>query len=127
MELHTISRRPDNVGNIVYMDEFIGKRRVKMKGVVRAVEPGKKIVWQLKKLFRLPVWLSLELVDDGKGVAITHAIRVGFNGMASLFDPIFRTYFSDEFQRAMDEHVKAEFPKLCDLLHGSAHSAQLAL
>jgi hypothetical protein len=114
--LYTLRHTASNVGNMVYMDEFIGKRRVKMVGVVIEAEPGKKITWQLKKLIFLPIWLSLELKDDKEGVAITHTIRAGFEGIGEVFDAIFRVYFSEEFEKAMDEHVKTEFPKLRDLL-----------
>lgn len=64
LELHLLKHDPNNIGNIVYMDEFIGKHRVKMAGIVIEAEPGKKIIWQLRKLIRLPIWLSLELEDD---------------------------------------------------------------
>jgi hypothetical protein len=34
-----------------------------------------------------------------------------------VLDPLLRIYFSESFTRAMDEHVKTEFPKLRDMLH----------
>src|SRR5512134_2953171 len=61
LQLHTRVRYSNSVGNIVFMDEFIGKQRMQMLGVVRVAEPT-KIVWQLKKGILLPVWLILELV-----------------------------------------------------------------
>jgi hypothetical protein len=114
------------VGNIVFMDEFIGKRRIQMLGVVRIAEPT-KIVWQLKKGIPLPVWLALELIDDAAGVTITHTIRAGFDGLGQFFDPLFRVHFSNEFGRAMDEHFKTEFPKLRDLLRHSDQAAPIAV
>jgi hypothetical protein len=33
-----------------------------------------------------------------------------------VLDPIFRAYFTDSFCRALDAHVKTEFPRLRDLL-----------
>lgn len=120
LAFHTIERRPGNVGNVVYMDEFIGKRRVKMRGIVTEVVPGKKVVWQFKEIFRLPVRLLLKVDDDDEGVAITHTIQAGFKGMGRHLDPLFRIYFSDEFERAMDEHAKAEFLMLRDMLLDSA-------
>ena len=119
LALHTIKRCPDNVGNVIYMDEFVGKHRIRMIGIVTQFERGKKIVWQFKKFVRLPVWLSLETKDTAQGVVITHTIRAGFERPWSLFDPIFRVYLSEDFGRAIDEHVKAEFPKLRDSLHAS--------
>lgn len=116
LEFHTIKRCPNNVGNLVYMDEFVGNKRIKMTGVVTEMVPGQKIVWQLKKIIRLPIRLVLELKDDAQGVALTHTIQAGFNGVGQLFDPVFRLYFSNEFSKAMDEHAKIEFPKLRDML-----------
>ena len=97
-----------------------------MLGLVRVAEPT-KIVWQLKNGIPLPVWLTLELVDDAAGVTITHTIRAGFDGLGQLFDPLFRLYFSNEFEYALDEHVKTEFPMLRDLLRHSAQSAPIAI
>jgi hypothetical protein len=118
IKLHTLKHSPKNVGNIVYMDEFIGEHRVRMTGIVTEAEPGKKIVWRLKKFVRLPIWLYLELEDDKEGVAITHTIRAGFAGIGRILDVLLRFYFSDDFGKAMDEHVKTEFPKLREMLLG---------
>jgi hypothetical protein len=126
LQLHTLVRCPNNVGNIVFMDEFIGKRRIKMIGVVRVAEPT-RLVWQLKKGILLPVWLTLELAEDAAGVTLTHTIRAGFDGLGQFFDPLFRLYFSEAFGRALDEHVKTEFPKLRDLLRRLGHAAPLAV
>jgi hypothetical protein len=120
IQLHTIRRHPDNLGNVVYMDELVGRYRLKATAVVVEVLPGKKIVWQFKKGIRLPVWLSLTLEGDAAGVSVTHTVRVGFGGLGRILDPIFRVYFSAPFTAALDEHVKVEFPKLRDLL--TAHS-----
>ena len=115
LQFHTRMRYPNSVGNVVFMDELIGQRRVKMLGVVKVSEPT-QIVWQLKKGMLLPVWLTLELIDDVAGVTISDTIQAGFNGFGRIFDAFFRLYFSNEFERAMDEHVKKEFPMLRDLL-----------
>jgi hypothetical protein len=126
LQLHTLARYPNSVGNIVFMDEFIGKRRVKMIGVVRVAEPT-KLVWQLKKGIPLPVWLTLELADDAAGVTITHTVRAGFGRPGQFLDPLFGVYFSNEFGRAMDEHVQMEFPKLRDLLRHSDEAAPIGV
>jgi hypothetical protein len=98
------------------MDEHVGKRRVKLTAVVAEVIPGKKIVWQWKPLLRLPVRLILELDEDATGVAITHTIRAGLDGFGRLLDPLLRLFFSADFERALDEHVRTEFPRLGSLL-----------
>ena len=87
-----------------------------MDGVVIDAIPGKQIIWQIQKIIRLPIWLTLELEDDKEGVTITHTITAGFIGSAKLFDVLFRLYFSRGFEIAMDEHVRIEFPLLRDLL-----------
>ena len=117
LRLHILKHGSNGIGDVIYMDELIGKRRVKMQAIVTEARTGKQITWQLKKFIRLPAWLSLDLEDDAGGVTITHTIRAGFKGIGRIVDPILRAFlFSDEFERAMDEHVKTEFPKLRDML-----------
>lgn len=116
LAFHTVERRPGDVGNIVYMDEYVGQRRIKMQGVVAEVVPGKKIVWQFKQLVRLPAWLILEADERDGGVMLTHTLQAGFKGIGSVLDPLLRLYFSDGFARAMDEHAQAEFPMLGEML-----------
>lgn len=116
LKFHTLEHHPDNLGNVVYMDEFVGKRRIKMTGVVTEALPGKKITWQFKKVIRLPVWLTVELVEDDTGVILTHTIRAGIEGLGQFLDPVLRLYFTKGFERTMDEHAKKEFPMLRDLI-----------
>lgn len=118
LQLHPIAAgRADHIGDTVLMDELIGTRRVRMDAVVVAVEPGRKLVWQMKKRIRLPVWLTLELRDDIRGVTIRHTITAGWRGVGRLLDPLFRLYFSPAFAAAMDRHAHTEFPRLRELLH----------
>lgn len=123
LELHVLQDRPGNVGSVVYMDEWIGDRRVKMTGIIVEAERGKRIVWQLKQFVRLPVWLVLELEEAEGGVTLTHTIRAGFGGAGRMLDGLFRAYFSPDFERSMDAHFRSEFPRLSALLH-SRRSAQ---
>ena len=116
LEFHPLKRSDDHVGDVIYMDEYIGERRVRMKGVVVEAVPEHRLVWRLRKVTRLPVRLSLDLTDDQSGVVITHTIEAGFKGPGSLLDPLIRLYFSSKFAAAMDEHVKTEFPLLRDRL-----------
>ena len=44
---HTIRRYPNDLGNHVYFDEYVGRRRVKFEGVVVRSIPGKEIMWQM--------------------------------------------------------------------------------
>lgn len=117
LQFHTRKQYPGNAGNVVYMDEFVGKNRVKMKGIVLEIMPGKKLRLQLIKIVKLPVRLLLEFEDKEGGVFIKHIITAGFNGIGKQFDPLLKLYFNDDFRKAMDEHVKTEFPKLKPILH----------
>jgi hypothetical protein len=114
------------------MDEFIGDRRVAMKATVRELVDGRRVVWQMRKVVPLPVFLILELEDVDDGVRLKHTINAGFSGLARIFDPIFRTYFTQSFAEAMNEHVRTEFPKLRDMLrkraaaHGSLSNIGLS-
>ena len=120
LQLHPVKGSGQRIGDIVYMDELVGRRRIRLAGVVVESIPGKKITWQFKKLVKLPAWLSLELENDDQGVTITHSIRAGFGGIGRILDPILRVYLSEKFARAMDDHVRGEFPKLETLLHRGA-------
>lgn len=116
----------DHVGDVVLMDETIGSRHVRMTGVVVEAEPGKRIVWQLKKGIRLPVRLVLELAEQDGEVTVRHTINAGWNGPGRLLDPLLGLYFSRGFAAAMDQHVRTEFPLLRDRLRtpGPSNSSQ---
>lgn len=110
----------DHVGDVVFMDELVGSRRVRTSGVVEEAEEGRRIVWRLAKGLRLPVRLTLELDDQAQAVSIRHTITAGWPGPGRLLDPVLRLYFSPRFAAAMDAHVRSEFPRLRDLVTGSA-------
>jgi hypothetical protein len=116
LSFHTIRRYPNHLGDLVYMDEFVGTYRLKFKGEVIEIIPGRKLVWQMKKVVKLPGWLTLELEDSDDGVGIIHTIAVGFNGIGRIFDPILKAYFSNDFGREMDKHAQIEFHKLANIL-----------
>lgn len=120
LRFRTLRRRPGDVGNTVFMDEWVGARRLRVTAVVTEVGPGERVVWQLKALARQPVWLAIEAEDLDGGAAVTHTIRAGLAGRGAVLDPLFRLYFSADFERAMDEHMRAEFQRLATLLRGSA-------
>lgn len=116
LEFHYLHRKPNHLGSVIYMDEWVGKYRLKAAAIVVEVQPGSKIVWQIRKGVRLPIRLTLELAEHATGVALTHTIHVGFQGFGRVLDPLFRKYFSNGFARAMDEHARIEFPRLRDML-----------
>jgi hypothetical protein len=116
LQLHPLERHAGHVGDVIYMDEYVGTRRLRMKAIVIEALPPKRLVWQLKKVIRLPARLELDLTDYDGGVMITHTTLAGFRGAGRALDPLFRLYFPRRFARDLDEHVKTEFPLLRDLL-----------
>ena len=117
LRFHDLKRVNGYVGNIIYMDEIVGKRRIRMAAEVVEAKPARKIVWRMRKGVPLPAYVILELQDERDGaVAITHTIRAGLDGAGRIFDPFLRLYFSPSFCRDVDEHVKVEFIKLVPLL-----------
>ena len=119
LAFHTKKRFPNNLGNLVYFDEFVGERHLKFEGVVVNTIPGKQIVWQMKKGIRLPAWLVLELAEiEDDGVLITHTIKVGFGKIGKLLDPFLRLYFTKGFEKDLEEHAQIEFTKLAGILSG---------
>ncbi len=111
LALHLLKQKPNNIGNVVYMDELIGKRRMKMTGIIIEAEPGKKILWQVKRFVRLPIWLSLDLKDDRDGVTITHTIKAGFTGIGRILDVILRAYPSFVTLRIQRVRNKSIYPE----------------
>ena len=112
LQFHRLSSRDGHVGETVYMDEFIGRFRVRMTGIVLSAFPGREIVWQMKWLIRLPVRLLRRLTDEPGRVRLSHTIEAGYRGIGRVLDPLFRLFFTSEFETAMDQHVRAEFPRL---------------
>lgn len=116
LAFHTIRRYPNDVGNLVYFDEFVGNHRLRFKAEVVEIIPDKKIVWQMKKGVKLPGWLILVFEDRDGGVEINHTLAIGFNGVGSILDPLLKVYFSDDFEKKQSEHAHIEFHKLASLL-----------
>ena len=124
LHLHALERHEGHIGDVFYMDEYGGERRLRMRGVVVEAERGVRLVWRFKSLgVFLPACLVLETEDLAGGVAIRHRIQAGFDGPGRILDPLLGLYFSERFAAAMDEHSRTEFPMLRDLLAGGPVSA----
>ena len=117
LQFHVVTATPAHVGHVVWMDEHVGSRQLRMTGVVIDAQPGRRVVWQFKRWVRLPAWLRLEVADVEGGCLIRHRVEVGFRGVGRILDPILRLYASDRFAAELDDHVRTEFPKLRDLLN----------
>ncbi len=116
LAFHTVKRFPGDLGNLVHFDEYVGRRRLKFDAVVTALEPARRIVWQMKRLIWLPAWLILEFEPRPGGVRIVHTLKVGLGGAGQIFDPLLRLYLSREFEWELDRHAHVEFPRLKEIL-----------
>ena len=116
LAFHTIKRYPDQIGNLIYFDEYVGKYRLKLHGVVREFIPAQKIVWQMKFGNSLPAWIILECCDQSDDLYISHIVRAGFRGVGSTLDPVLKTYFTPRLFNALDDHAHAEFSMLAKLI-----------
>lgn len=113
---HTKRQSPGDTGNVVFFDEYVGKKRLKFEAVVVRYTPGKEIVWQIKKFVRLPVWLVIRFEDRGEGTVLTHVLKAGFPGVGRLLDRLLSLFFTPQFEKDMDEHARTEFKKLAAIL-----------
>ncbi|HEX9230111.1 MAG TPA: hypothetical protein VF885_26215 [Arthrobacter sp.] len=104
------------------MDEFVGRRRLRLRGVVESIEPGRRLVWRFRKVVPLPARLALEFTPIPGGVSVRHTITAGWSGMSRLLDPLLRLYFSPRFTADLDAHVRTEFPLLRDYLRPGSGS-----
>lgn len=120
LRFHAIERVEGDVGNLVYVSQIVGRRRIRIVAELVEVEPASKLVWQMRKGVRLPVRFALELDEDLGGVDVTHTITAGFARIGRVFDPLLRLYFSPAFCKDIDEHVRVEFIKLPALLRERA-------
>jgi hypothetical protein len=116
LQFHALGQASGGVGDVVVMDEFVGRRRLRLQGVVEAFQPGRRLVWRFRKLVPLPGRLSLELTPVPGGVSVHHTVTVGWPGIGRLLDPLLRLYFTPRFTADLDAHVKTEFPLLRDHL-----------
>ena len=117
LAFHTLKRTSTNVGNLLYMDEYVGDFRLKFHGIVREAIPHQTIIWQMRKFgVVLPAWLSLNLSDTATGVTIIHTVSAGFHGIGRFLDVLLRFYLSSKFEQHMAAHAHTEFNKLRDLL-----------
>ena len=116
LQFHVLSRGVGYVGDVVYMDEYVGARRLRMKAMVVDAVRGRRLAWRLKKGIELPAQLSIDLREQDGGVILTHTLRAGFGGRGRILDPLLRLALSRSFAADLDEHVRREFPLLRERL-----------
>ena len=113
---HTKQQFPNDIGNIIYFDEYVGKRRLKLDAVVTQCIPGKEIIWQMKKFVNLPAWLEIRFEDTEAGTILIHTLKAGLPGPGKYLDSLFRFFFTKQFAEDMDQHAQFEFRKLAAIL-----------
>jgi hypothetical protein len=113
---HTLKRYLGDIGNLVCFDEYVGRRRLRFKGIVVKAEPGAELVWQMKALVRLPGRLSLRFRDEADGVVIAHTLSAGFQGIGKVLDPFIRLYLTRRFEADLAAHAQTEFTRLRSIL-----------
>jgi hypothetical protein len=116
LRLHVLNGATGGEGDVMVMDEFVGRRRLRLRGVVEAFEPGRRIVWRFHKIVPLPARLSLVFSPTQDGVCVQHTVTAGWPGIGRVLDPLLRLYFTAEFTADLDDHVRIEFPLLRNYL-----------
>jgi hypothetical protein len=117
LAFHVVKSVPGHVGDVVVMDEHVGRHHLKMKAVVEEAVPGRRIAWRAVMGVRLPIRIVIELEDSPKSLTIVHSVEVGWRGAGRLFDPLLRLFFHDgRFTEDMDAHAQEEFPRLARML-----------
>jgi hypothetical protein len=109
--------RESHVGDVVFMDEQVGSRRLAARWTVVCTERDQLMSWQLTRRVRLPAWLDISLVDHGPDLELTHVIRVGYASRAGrLLDPVLQLMFPPDYRREVTEHAQEEFPRLAAVI-----------
>ena len=103
-----------HLGDEVFFDEYLGStHRLKFFADVVIANRPTSAAWQMKLMgLRLPAVLSLKLTDTSNGLQIDHELRIGFNGIGKVLDPLIRLYFTKSFSDALSKHCLEEWPRL---------------
>lgn len=113
---HTVKKYPGDIGNVVYLDEYVGRHRLKGYAVITKLVPGKEIIYQFKFGVKIPVWLIIRFQDMKDGIHLTHIIEAGGKGIWRIFDPLFQLYLNRSFENDLNAHAHQEFPMLAEML-----------
>jgi hypothetical protein len=113
---HTVKKYSGDIGNVVYADEFVGKYRLKGYAVITKLVPYSEMVYQIKKLIKLPAWFTMKFEDFEDGIKLTHIIEAGGHGFWRIFDPLIRLVLNNNFEHELNAHAHEEFPMLAKML-----------
>lgn len=105
--------RTSPIGDRIVMEEYVGDRRLRFRGVVRAAEPSRRILWQFGAGGLAPAWLDIRLHETAGGTRVDHILRLGWEGRAGrAADALLRRWFTPAFADALTVHATTEFPLL---------------
>lgn len=113
---HTVKKCPGDLGNLVYCDEFVGTYRVKGHAVITKLVPYSEMVYQIKRIVKIPAWFTMQFEDLDDGINIVHIVEAGFHGIGKIFDPMIRLFLNEGFENHLNAHAHEEFPKLAEML-----------
>ena len=120
LQFHITKKGNENhLGDNVYFDEYLGKkRRLSFHAVVIVADKPNMIVWQMKIAgLRMPFFVKLGLTDNSNGVTVIHELNLGYSGIGSIFDIFIRLYFNKSYRADLEKHCIIEWQKLADYLN----------
>lgn len=110
-------RGPDHLGDVVHLDERVGRRRLRMTAVVEEFVPGDRVTWRMRCWsVPLPVRVRIATHPDSRGLAVCHTLTIGWPGWRRHLDPVWRRALPSTFDRDLDRHVRTEIALLGVLL-----------
>jgi hypothetical protein len=118
---HTVKKYPGDEGNLVYIDEYVGRHRLKGYAVITKLVLNKEIIYQFKAGVKIPAWLIIRIEDLEDGIRLTHIVEAGGCGIWKIFDPFFRLYLNKSFESDLTAHAHQEFPMLAEMLIKDRH------
>lgn len=112
--------RQTPIGDLVYYDQHISKsHRLNFYAIIRVAKNTNKIVFQMRKFgINLPAYLDLEFHDTTSHLFLKEEIRIGFDGIGKILDPVIKMFFNKSFFNAMNSHHKREWSCLADIMKG---------
>ena len=124
LAFHTIERKPNDLRNLVYFDEMVGKRRLRYHTIVTKANQNREIEWQLKKPVLLPVRFNLQVQDiDSGGVQITSQLTIGSDSIGGRLIAFgARFYMTSKFKADLSQHAHTEFQMLAELLRSKSEA-----
>ena len=112
IKFHTLKHSNKVLGNKVYFDEYVGKKRLKFKAIISDYQPNYCIEYQMIKGVKLPIWLRMEFTQQGSEIEVMHAIKVGFSGWFKSVNYLISPFITKKFVMDLENHAEEEFNRL---------------